>query len=74
MAKATPVSCIPHVGEVAGVVWQTLTEQGPLTVTKLVKAVGQPRDTVMLAVGWLAREEKVNIDDEGRNRIVSLRQ
>ena len=73
MATATPVSCIPHVGKVAGVVWQALSENGPLSVTKLVKAVGEPRDAVMLALGWLAREEKINIDDEGRNRIVSLR-
>jgi hypothetical protein len=74
MAKATPVSFIPHVGQVAGVIWQTLTDSGPLTVTKLVKVVGEHPNTVMLALGWLAREEKINIDDEGRNRIVSLRQ
>jgi DNA-binding transcriptional ArsR family regulator len=73
MATATPVSCVPHVGEVAGVIWQTLKDNGPISVTKLVKAVDEPRDTVMLALGWLAREEKINIDDEGRNRIVSLR-
>ncbi len=71
--EATPVSCVPHIGDVAGVIWRILSENGPITTTKLVKAVDEPRDTVMLALGWLAREEKVNIDDEGRNRKVSLR-
>jgi len=72
MPKASPVSCVAQIGEVAGLVWRVLSEQGPLSLAKLVKAVGQPRDLVMQAVGWLAREGKVNINDEGRNRIVSL--
>ena len=38
----------------------------------MVKEVDEPRDLVMQAVGWLAREGKINIDDEGRNRMVSL--
>jgi hypothetical protein len=42
-------------------------------MAKLVKAVGEPRDTVMQAIGWLAREDKLQIEEEGRSRIVSLR-
>jgi hypothetical protein len=71
--KEESVPFVPHIGEVAGVIWRTLSEGGPMSTSKLVKAVGEPRDTVMAALGWLAREEKVNIDDEGRNRVVSLR-
>ena len=44
-----------------------------MTMAKLVKAVGEPRDAVMQAIGWLAREEKLNIEDEGRTRMISLR-
>ena len=73
MATATPVSCVPRIGEVAGVIWRVLSENGPVSTTKLIKAVGEPRDTVMQALGWLAREEKIDIQDEGRNRMVSLR-
>jgi hypothetical protein len=72
MAKALPVSCVAHVGDVAGIIWKALVEKGPLTMAKLVKAVGEPRDTVMQGLGWLAREGKVNIEDDGRNRMVSL--
>ena len=72
MATTSPVSCIAQIGETAGIAWRVLSENGPLTMAKLVKAVGEPRDAVMQAVGWLAREGKISIDDEGRNRKISL--
>lgn len=74
MATAAPISCcIGRIGDTAGVVWNVLAEEGPLSMAKLVKAVGEPRDTVMQALGWLARENKIEIEEEGRRRIVSLR-
>jgi hypothetical protein len=73
MATACPVSCVASIGEVAGVVWQVLSENGPMTMAKLVKAVGEPRDTVMQALGWLAREDKISLVEEGHSRVVSLR-
>jgi hypothetical protein len=73
MATATAVSCVAHIGETAGAVWKILADNGPMSMAKLVKAVGEPRDTVMQALGWLAREDKIWIEDEGRSRIVSLR-
>ena len=72
MAKVASGSHSDQIGEVAGTVWQTLSKHGPLSMTKLVKAVDQPRDTAMLAIGWLAREGKILIEDEGRSKIVSL--
>lgn len=73
MATVAPVECIAQIGETAGLAWTTLTENGPLSMTQLVKKVGQPRDTVMQALGWLAREQKIWIEEEGRSRVVSLR-
>lgn len=73
MATASSVSCLAQIGETAGVVWKTLTDNGPMTMAKLVKAVGGPRDLVMQAIGWLAREDKVSIEEERRSRIISLR-
>lgn len=67
------VSIVAHIGATAGMVWKALVDHGPLTLAKLVKTVGEPRDTVMQAIGWLAREDKVSITEEKRNRIVSLR-
>jgi formate dehydrogenase assembly factor FdhD len=45
-----------------------------MTMAKLVKAVGTPRDLAMLAIGWLAREGKIVISDNGRTRQVSLQE
>ncbi len=65
--------CITQIGETAGAVWRILADKGPLSMTKLVKAVGEPRDTVMQAIGWLAREDKLVITDKGKSRMVALR-
>lgn len=73
MSAPPSVSCVAQIGEMAGVVWRTLNANGAMSLTKLVKSVGQPRDRVMQAVGWLAREDKVWIEDQGRSRIISLR-
>ncbi len=73
MSSDTSKPWIPRVGETAGVVWRTLDSAGPMSMAKLVKATGQPRDVVMLALGWLAREDKIDIEDDGRARIVRLR-
>ena len=63
---------VDQIGETAGIVWQTLNDNGPMSITKLVKAADMPRDTVMQAIGWLAREGKLTIEGE-RTRMISLR-
>jgi hypothetical protein len=72
MEATSPLECVAIIGETAGVVWRVLSENGPMSLAKLVKAVDEPRDTVMQAIGWLARENKLCIEDEGRTRMVSL--
>ena len=73
MSPEPPVSCVVQIGETAGMVWRVLSESGPVSMAKLVKKVGQPRDLVMQALGWLARENKILIEDQGRSRVVALR-
>ncbi|MDD4266606.1 MAG: winged helix-turn-helix domain-containing protein [Pirellulales bacterium] len=65
-------SLVAGIGLIAGKVWQTLDAEGPLSFGRLVKKVGAPRDSVMQGLGWLAREDKVRIVEQGRTRIVSL--
>lgn len=73
MATAS-VSCdLEQIGETAGVVWRLLEERGPLSMAKVIKESGSPRDLALLALGWLAREDKIAIDGESRGRLVSLR-
>ena len=67
------MSCISQIGETAGDIWHLLDTKGSLPITKLVKEVNAPRDTIMQALGWLAREEKINIEEDARTRVISLR-
>lgn len=70
---AEPISCIQQIGETAGDVWRVLAEEsGPVSLAQLAKRVEQPRDVVMQAIGWLAREDKVRIEENGRTRTISL--
>ena len=66
-------NCVSQIGETAGRIWHLLNTTGSLTMSKLVKQVEAPRDTIMQALGWLAREDKIAIDEDSRTRIVSLR-
>ena len=63
---------VQQIGEAAGTAWRALDENGPLSLAKLVEHVGGNRDVVMQAVGWLAREGKIEIAETKRGRIVSL--
>lgn len=64
---------VQQIGEIAGEVWHVLKTHGSMSAAKLSKAVDAPRDVVMQAVGWLAREGKLVIDETSRGRTISLR-
>lgn len=73
MATANMSCGVEQIGETAGVVWHLLSDKGSLSMAKLVKETGCPRDLVMLALGWLAREDKIGIDVDSRSPTISLR-
>jgi hypothetical protein len=72
MSSATEVCAITQIGETAGAVWRVLAENGPQSITRLIKEIDAPRDVVMQAIGWLAREHKIEIED-GRTKTIWLR-
>lgn len=73
MATATNSSVLHQIGETAGAIWHTLSKNGPLSVAKLAESTSVNRDLFMQALGWLAREDKIDISETKRGRIVSLR-
>ena len=73
MVDATNHSFVELIGHAAGRVWHKLHDEGPTSITKLSKGFDDlPRDTVMQAVGWLAREDKIQIEETRRGRLISL--
>ena len=73
MATVMTQDCVAQMGEMAGLVWHILDEHGPQSLAKLVKLIDAPRDSIMQGLGWLAREDKITIDETSRGKIVSLR-
>lgn len=66
-------SALDQIGDTAGLVWHYLNENGPRTLTQLAKDIDAPRDVIMQAVGWLAREDKLAIEEDARKKLVVLR-
>lgn len=64
---------IKTIGETAGLVWNFLRSNGESTLSTLEKKVEAPRSLVSMAVGWLAREGKIELKDEKRAVRITLR-
>lgn len=52
-----------QIGVWAGKIWHTLNEQGMLSIQELCDTTGLELKAIYSALGWLARESKVNFDD-----------
>ena len=63
---------VDSIGEVAGNVWKFLSQNGPVTLSKLSREIDGPRDLVMQGVGWLAREGKVTFQEGSRSKLIRL--
>jgi len=62
-----------EIGTAAGKIWHFLHEKGGSTVSRLKKEVGAPPDLVMLGLGWLAREGKVEFRQKGKVLTIRLK-
>jgi len=61
-----------EIGNAAGVVWEFLDRQGETVLVTLKDRTGLSEGILFMALGWLAREEKVNLLKEGRTIRISL--
>ncbi len=61
------------IGEVAGEIWQLLATSDGQTLAAIKKAIAAPGDVVAAAVGWLAREGKLEFATSGRTLKISLK-
>ncbi len=64
---------IQQIGEVAGKVWHTLDEEGQLRVSALQRQIGVAPALLHMALGWLAREDKIEVEPAGRSYRVRLK-
>ena len=56
---------ITWIGLCAGEIWSYLdSHNGKSSVKELFSGIDAPKETILMAVGWLARESYVSIDGE----------
>jgi hypothetical protein len=63
---------IDTVGATAGEVWNFLSNHGPASVTTIEQEVDAPKLLVHLALGWLAREGKLKIEERKGRAFLSV--
>ena len=65
---------IEMIGTAAGSVWAALNENGAMNTKDLKKAAKIKTDKELyLAMGWLLREDKLNVVEEGKDLTLSLK-
>jgi hypothetical protein len=62
-----------QLGLTAGQVWHILNDSGPQTLAQLKKKVNGSGDLVGFALGWLAREDKIDLSQDKKNIKVALK-
>jgi predicted RNA-binding protein (virulence factor B family) len=61
------------IGDAAGKVWEYLDKNGPSSVSKISTETGVSKNDMQRAIGWLAKEGKLNVEMKGRTETISLK-
>jgi hypothetical protein len=70
---ALTVSVIPTIGETAGRIWRALEDGGEVRLASLKRKLEVPSALLQMALGWLAREDKIEITPEEKSYRIRLR-
>lgn len=65
---------ITEIGLAAGAIWNVLKKDGETNVTQLQKKTGLPQNQFYLALGWLARENKIQFRRDRRAIFIGLKE
>ncbi len=64
---------IYEIGEQAGVIWKLLDGNGEMTPAQIKKESDATDFVVTAALGWLAREDKIDLVKSGKSVKISLK-
>lgn len=62
-----------RIGNAAGVIWRYLNEHGDATIRQLRKETKLSDQVLLMALGWLAREDKLVLTRAGSTLKISPR-
>jgi hypothetical protein len=71
--KRKETAMTAEIGATAGEIWHLLKSGGETSWRQIEKRIGRPQRLVAMGIGWLAREEKVEIREEAGVYYVSLK-
>lgn len=63
---------IARIGTNAGKVWNALKESGGMSISQVKKKTTLNDSETNMALGWLAREEKITFQKKGKSLNISL--
>jgi hypothetical protein len=58
-------------GQNAGEIWKLLNEKGSLTKEEIQESTKQNDDDFFVGVGWLAREDKISLDEKNNYKLTN---
>lgn len=61
------------IGDAAGKIWHYLNENGDASVSKVTSETGLGKNEVQRGIGWLLKEDKLNVETVGRAETLSLK-
>jgi hypothetical protein len=67
------MTTVSSVGATAGKIWDYLEKHGRSSISAVEKGSSAPKREVQMAIGWLAREDKIELAEEKRTLYVWLK-
>ena len=64
---------LENIGSAAGAIWHYLEINNEASVTKLTREIGGNERTVLMGVGWLAREGKLDFEQRKQGIYITLK-
>ena len=64
---------LDDIGSVAGAIWRYLEDNDEASITKLTREIGEKERTVLMGVGWLAREGKLDFEKRRQGIYITLK-
>ena len=62
-----------NIGNVAGTIWNYLEANNEATVTKITREIGATERSVLMGIGWLAREGKLDFNQRKQGTYITLK-
>ena len=62
-----------QIGTTAGKIWWYLNQNGEATVNRLIRELDESERTLLMGLGWLAREDKLAFSTQGRFNYIGVK-